>query len=166
LKRKNHQRFNPKRQKLIKLMAKGKTMNDASLEAGYSCPQAASNALRTMRKTMPELMDNAGLTDEALIKNHLLPLLKAKKTIYFQNGGVVMDKREVADLGIRQSSLDMAFRLKNKYPNTLNVEHSGVILHMMTETERVEAVESLKRIAAFEGDEESENVIDGEIVET
>jgi hypothetical protein len=166
MKKKPNKRLNPMRRKLVKALASGKSMKEASKIAGYSYPQAASTALRTMRETIPDIMDRNGLTDDALITKYLTPLLDAKKTLYFQNGGVVMDKREVADLSIRQSSLDMAFRLKNKYPNTLNIEHSGAIVHLMTETEKVEAEESLKRIAAFEGDEDSENVIDAELVDS
>jgi hypothetical protein len=163
--KRNKPRFNPMRQKLIREMAKGKTLTVAAKEAGYTHVQSASTALRRARETMPDLMDRAGLTDEVMIQKYLLPLMGAKKTLYFQNGGIVMDKREVPALDIRQSSLDMAFRLKNKYPNKLEIEHSGVIEHLLTETEKKEATESLQRIAAFEGDENSENVIDGEVVE-
>lgn len=158
-------RHNPMRTKLIREMAKGKTLTAAAKEAGYGTIQAASNTLRRARETMPDLMDRCGMTDEALIKKSLDPLLRAEKTLFFQNGGVVMDKRVVPDLGIRVTALDMAFRLKNKYPNKLEIEHSGAILHVLTETEKKEAEESLKRIAAFEGDEDSENVIEAEIVE-
>jgi hypothetical protein len=165
MKKRKYKRRNPMRTKLIREMAKGKTLSEASRDAGYSHVQGASNALRRARETMPELMDRAGFTDEVLIKKYLGPLMDAKKTLYFQNGGIVMDKREVPALDIRQSSLDMAFRLKNKYPNKLEIEHSGAVLHVLTETEKVEAAESLKRIAAFEGDEDSEDVIDGEVVE-
>jgi hypothetical protein len=157
-------RRNPMRTKLIREMAKGKSLTVAAKEAGYGSPQAASMSLRRARETMPDLMDRVGFTDEVLIQKYLSPLLDAKKTLYFQNGGIVMDKREVPALDIRQSSLDMAFRLKNKYPNKLEIEHSGVVQHLMTETEKKEAAESLQRIAAFEG-EESESVIDGEVVE-
>lgn len=155
----------PMRTKLIREMAKGKTLTQASKEAGYSHVQGASNALRRVRESMPDLMDRLGYTDEHLIQDYLGPLLKAKKKVFFQNGGIVMDTREVADLGIRTTALDMTFRLKNKYPNKLEVEHTGAIVHLLTETEKVEAQESLKRIAAFEGDENSESVIEGEIVD-
>ena len=151
------------RAKLIRAMANGKSLTNASKEAGYSCAQAGSNALRIVRETMPGVIDRLGFTDEVLIKEYLSPLMKAEETIYFQNGGIVMDKRVEPALGIRQSSLDMMFRLKNKYPNKLEIEHTGAIVHLMTETEKVEAAQSLKRIAAFEG-EESESVIQGEVV--
>lgn len=157
------QRHNPMRARLIRELAKGKTLTQSAKDAGYGSPQAASMALRRAREKMPDLMDRVGLTDEALIQKYLGPLLNAEKTLYFQNGGIVMDKRTVPALNIRLSSLDMAFRLKNKYPNRLEIEHTGAIVHLMTETEKVEAAQSLKRIAAFEG-EESESVIQGEVV--
>jgi hypothetical protein len=165
MKNRKRKRTSPMRNKLIRELAKGKTLTAASKSAGYTFPQAASNALRKVRETIPDIMDRCGMTDEALITKNLDPLLRAEKTLYFQNGGVVMDKRVVPDNGIRVTALDIAFRLKNKYPNTLNIEHSGAIVHLMTETEKVEAEESLKRIAAFEGDEDSENVIQGEVVD-
>ena len=163
MKKKQHRR-NPMRAKLIREMAKGKTMTRAAKDAGYSTPQAAHNALRRIRETMPEVIERLGYTDEAIITKYVDPLLHAQKTIFFQNGGVVMDKRTVPALDVRLSSLDMLLRLKNKYPNKLEIEHSGAVLHVLTETEKVEAEASLRRIAAFEG-KESEEVIDGEVVE-
>lgn len=153
------------RAKLIRAMAQGKTLTQASKEAGYAHIQSAHKSLANAAETMPSLLNRIGLTDEVAAKKYLAPLLEAKKTVYFQNGGIVMDKREVVDNGIRITALDMLFRLKNAYPNKLEIEHTGAIVHLLTETEKVEAQESLKRIAAFEGDENSESVIEGEIVD-
>jgi hypothetical protein len=146
-------------------MAAGRTLTQASKDAGYSCPQAASNAIRRAKETIPDIMDRNGLTDDSLVKDCFKPLLKANKTVFFQNGGVVKDKRVVPALDVRLSALDMAFRLKNKYPNKVEVEHSGAILHVLTETDKRDAEESLKRIAAYESDDESRNVIEGQVVE-
>ena len=164
-KRKNKPRRNPMRAKLIKEMAKGKTLTEASNLAGYKHVQSAHKALTQAQKDMPSILDSIGLTKDVLAKKYLAPLLEAKKIVFFQNGGVVMDKRTVADLGIRQTSLDMAFRLQNAYPNRLEIEHSGIVAHVLTETDKKEAEECLKRIAAFEANEDSDNVIDGEVVD-
>jgi len=164
--KKKSKRLNPMRIKLLKEMAKGKSLTKAAKIAGYGTVQAASLSLRRAKLTMPDIMDKAGLTDESLIHKYLTPLMNANKTIFFQNGGVVMDKRTVPALEIRQSSLDMAFRLKNKYPNKLEVEHGGVITHVLSESDKKDAIETLKRIAAFEGDESSPDVIDGEVVDS
>lgn len=162
--KKKRQRRNPMRARLIREMSKGKSLTEASKIAKYSSPQSAHQALRLARETMPEVIERCGYTDETIIKKYVDPLLHAQKTIFFQNGGVVMDKRTVPALDVRLSSLDMLLRLKNKYPNKLEIEHSGAVLHILTETEKKEAVESLRRIAAFEG-KESEEVIDGEVAE-
>jgi hypothetical protein len=46
---------------------------------------------------MPELLDDVGLTERALIEKHLVPLLSARTTRFFQHGGKVTGKRIVAD---------------------------------------------------------------------
>jgi len=134
-------RLNPRRTKLIRLMAQGKNLSEAGKEAGYSCRQAASNALRQVRVKMPGVLDKAGLTDDVLVSKYLQPLMNAKKTLFFQHRGIVLDKRRVADLGIRLSALDTAFKLKGSYA-PVGIEHDGTILHVLTETEKKEAEES------------------------
>jgi hypothetical protein len=60
-------------------------------------------------------MDDVGLTERALIDKHLVPLLNARETRFFQHNGKVTDLRTVAALGIRKDALDMAFRLRGSY---------------------------------------------------
>jgi hypothetical protein len=64
---------------------------------------------------MPELMDSLGLSEKALIEKHLVPLLSAKSTKFFQHEGKVVQKREVADNEARLRALDMAFKLRGSY---------------------------------------------------
>ena len=68
-----------------------------------------------MRKTMPEVLEAAGLTDDALIEKYLKPLLNAEETKFFQHKGRVVSKRNVAALGTRTQALDLAFKLKGSY---------------------------------------------------
>jgi len=101
-------------------MGRGKTLTEASKAAGYSCVQAASNAIRRAKEKMSDVLDRHGLTDDSLVKDYLRPLLKADETLFFQHQGIVLDKRRVAALGIRSSALDMALKLKGSYPKNGN----------------------------------------------
>ena len=94
------------------------TITEAARRAGYSdknLSQSGHQALKAIRLRMPELMDDFGLTESALIEKYLVPLLSAKTTRYFQHQGMVKQKREVADNDARLKALDMAFRLKGVY---------------------------------------------------
>jgi hypothetical protein len=102
----------------IKQLPKNKTVKQAAIKAGYSPnnpDQSAHQALESIKLKMPELMDELGLTDKALIQNHLVPLLNAKETKFFQHNGKVGDSREVIAWGPRTSGLDIAFKLKGRY---------------------------------------------------
>jgi len=101
-------------------MAKCKSMTEAAKEVGYSCVQAASNAVRASKQKMSDVLDKAGLTDEALVNKYLRPLMNAEETLFFQHQGIVLDKRRVAALGIRSGALDMALKLKGSYPKNGN----------------------------------------------
>jgi hypothetical protein len=103
---------------LIKAIPKHKTMKAAALAAGYSPnnpDQSAYQALNAIKLKMPELMDKMGLTDEALIEKHLVPLLNATETKFSQFEGKFTDEREVIAWGPRTSGLDMAWKLKGRY---------------------------------------------------
>ena len=60
-------------------------------------------------------MDEMGLTDRALIQNHLVPLLNATDRKFFAHEGKVISQREVAALKTRLNALDIAFRLRGSY---------------------------------------------------
>jgi len=75
-----------KQRKLVENMAKGMPQGQAAIEAGYApkyACQAAYQALESVRKLIPEVLDRVGLTDDALIEKHLLPMLNATETKYF-----------------------------------------------------------------------------------
>jgi hypothetical protein len=110
---------------LLKAYAKGKTLKQAAIEAGYSkknADQSGYQALKAIKGRAADLMDEIGLTDRALIENYLVPLLEAKETKFFKDG----DKRiSVAALGIRHAALDTAFKLRGSYAprNPKEAEH-------------------------------------------
>src|ERR1700674_3366889 len=110
--------ISPRRRKLIQHLAKGKSITEAERLAGYSTKypgQNGSQALREMRKSMPEVLDALGLTDHSLVENYLKPLLNAKETVFAKYKGKFGQKRDVVSWGPRQQGLDMAFRLKGSY---------------------------------------------------
>lgn len=96
----------------LKAYARGKTLKQAAIEAGYSkknADQSGYQALKAIKGRAAALMDEIGLTDRAFIENYLVPLLEAKETKFFKDG----DKRiSVAALGIRHAALDTAFKLR------------------------------------------------------
>lgn len=105
----------------MKNLTKGMSITDAAIKAGYSnstravAGQLGSQALENIRLKMPEVLENAGLTDESLVEDYLKPLLKATETKFFQKDGVVTDIRDVIAWGPRSTGLDMAFNLKGSY---------------------------------------------------
>jgi hypothetical protein len=99
----------------LKAYAKGKTLKQAAIEAGYSkknADQSGYQALKAIKVRAADLMDEMGLTDQVLIENYLVPLLDAKETKFFNEG---KQRINVAALGIRHAALDTAFKLRGSY---------------------------------------------------
>jgi hypothetical protein len=116
--RKPKRRLTPRQNRFIKALAKGKTQGQAAVEAGYSpknAGQLGNQLITRLRGSMPEVLEKHGLTDDSLIENYLIPLLKARRVKYFQHNGKVKDRRTVEALEIRHSALDTAFKLKGSY---------------------------------------------------
>lgn len=130
-----------KQRKLVENMARGMPQGKAAIEAGYApkyACQAAYQALESIRKLMPEVLDRVGLTDEALIEKQLRPLLEATETKFFPYQKTirrnidgrkctekvqVIETREVVAWGPRIKALDMAFKLRGDYaPKQIDTE--------------------------------------------
>jgi hypothetical protein len=102
-------------------VVKGTTITEAARKAGYSeknLAQSGHQALKAIRLRAPELMDDLGLSLEALIEKHLVPLLSATTTKHFQYKGKVKQARKSPDNAARLRALDMAFLLLGAYPRT------------------------------------------------
>jgi len=100
-----------KERAMVKALPKAKSRAEAAIAAGYSSKhpdQSAHQAFKSIRKKMPDLMDEVGLTDRALIEKYLLPALTANETKFFHNKGVVMEEREVIAWGPRIQALQLA----------------------------------------------------------
>lgn len=104
-----------RQRKILAAMAQGKTIDQIAEELGAT-RQTIHNLLQRLKGRLPEVMDDAGLTDAALVNKYLLPLLNAETTEFAKFQGVITDSRDVADNGTRLSALDMAFKLKGSYP--------------------------------------------------
>lgn len=108
-----------KQKKLLKALPGASTVAEAGIQAGYKHRQSAHSALKTVQLKMPELMDSLGLTDKALIDNYLRPGLNAtskyRKTVEI-DGAYVEQIQEDPDWHSRRGFLDMAFKVKGKYP--------------------------------------------------
>jgi len=109
----------------LKAYAKGKTLKQAAIEAGYSkknADQSGYQALKAIKVRAADLMDDIGLTDRALIENYLVPLLNAKETKFFNEG---KRRINVPALGIRHTALDTAFKLRGSYAQRKEAEQFG-----------------------------------------
>ena len=106
----------PRRVDQLKRVLSGESVTQASIAAGYKSVKSGSNALADTRKRLLSTMEVYGLTDAALVRDYLVPMLNATKTITASYEGQITDTMEMADNGARLSSLDMAFKLKGSYP--------------------------------------------------
>jgi len=107
-----------KARKFLKHILAGDSPSDAVIKAGYSPKnptQSANQVLNSCRKTVPQLLNEAGLSESALISAYLSPLLKATQTRFFHHKGKVKAVREVAALETRTTALEMAFKLHGSF---------------------------------------------------
>jgi hypothetical protein len=129
-------KLTPKQAKFAKGIAEGKTQTDAALDAGYSPlnpDRSGYQAMEALRKRMPDLCDELGLTDRAIIEKYVVPLLEAKETKFFAfrketKRGVtqVIDEREVEALGIRATALNILCNIKGIYaPRQVEFDPAG-----------------------------------------
>lgn len=104
---------------LVRNLVKGMSITDAAREAGYAdngyVGQIGSQALEAIRLKMPEVLEKAGLTDDALVENYLKPALNATETEFAKYEGAITDEREVISWGPRLQALDITFNLKGSY---------------------------------------------------
>jgi hypothetical protein len=147
---KHKKALTPRQQKLLKYLAQGKSRKEAATLSGYSpknADQSAYQALRYASQSVPQLMDELGLTDRALIENHLKPLLSAKRKKYFAHHGKVKSVREDAALDIRLDALDMTFKLKGSYaPVATESTNKNAVSVIVLDVERPKRPDSLAAI--------------------
>jgi hypothetical protein len=123
-------RINSRQRAFLKAYAKGKTLKEAALQAGYSPKNAAQSgfqALKGVQSRIPELMDEVGLSDRVLIEKYLKPLLEAEETKFFAIRNRLVSRNVIAH-GIRHTALDTAFKLRGSYAprNPKEAEQFGI----------------------------------------
>jgi hypothetical protein len=104
-----------KERAFVKALPKATSQAEAAVVAGYSPKnpdQSAYQALKSVRKKMPDLMDELGLTDTVLIQKYLVPALEAQETKFFADKGIVLDQRDVIAWGPRLQALQLAGKWK------------------------------------------------------
>ncbi|SRR5579885_257148 len=129
-------KLTPRRRKFVRNLVKGMSITDAALKAGYSprcAAQLGSAALESIRIKMPEVLEQAGLTDSALIKKYLKPALRAQETKFAQVDGKFTDERKVPAWATRLSALDMVFNLKGSYAAKPQQNNTAVAIQVVVE---------------------------------
>jgi hypothetical protein len=117
--------FTTREIRLVKAFLNAKKANqpiskgDAAEEAGYSTKnptQSANQALVSIRRKAPEIMDSLGLSVQTIIEKHLTPLLTANETRVFAHEGKIVDRIDLADNTTRRYATRMAFELQGAFP--------------------------------------------------
>lgn len=93
-------RLDARRRNLVKGIGQGMTITEAGTFAGYKHRQAAHRAFRSIQLQLPEALERAGYSvDQVLTEvfERLREKLEAKKTMFFQYRGIVLETREVDD---------------------------------------------------------------------
>jgi hypothetical protein len=111
-------RLNQRERLLLKALAKGATFAEAALSAGYQAKhakQAGFQAFQGVKRKMPQMLEDKGLTDGSIIDKYLLPALEAMETEFAKFEGRITDQKDVVSWGPRLQALDMLFKLKGSY---------------------------------------------------
>jgi hypothetical protein len=158
-KRKPFSPLTAKRRIILRELAKGKTMGEAGRIAGYAQPNNANRAMSVLRPQIIEAMAKYGWDIDRFAK-HQAELLEAKKTLFFQHEGYVTDKRTVKDNATQLAAQDQCYKILGVYA-PVSVEHSGVVEHVLTEREKLEAEASIKTLLLCEKSD-AEDALEGE----
>jgi Terminase small subunit len=117
--KKTERTLTSKQERFMEEYMKSRELRSAALLAGYSKnypSQSGAQALKAIKSICPEVMDEVGLTLDALIKKHLIPLLFATETKFAMHKGKFKDERTVEALQIQLGATRMAFELRGAFP--------------------------------------------------
>jgi hypothetical protein len=155
VKKKASRGLTAKQKKLIKAMIKAETFTEAAEIAGYSDRSNAHHALTNIQEKMPELLDRMGLTDEAMVEQHLKPGLNAMETKFFADKGIVLQQKNVIAWGERRGYLDMFWKLKGKYARDQQDPPGGTTInntmHINVTVKGDDDLRAILRLAASSG---------------
>jgi phage terminase small subunit len=111
-------RLTHKERELVRNLIGGMSVTRSALAAGYSEKnpgQSGWQALQNIRRKMPEVFAQNGLTDAVLIEKHLIPALEAQNTLLARKEGQIIYQRSVIAWDARLKALDIALRLRGLY---------------------------------------------------
>jgi hypothetical protein len=139
--------MSPRETKLVKALRQGMTLTDAAIAAGYAsetrqlASQSGYQALKHLQRRMPQILDDAGLTEDAVVTKYLIPLLDAVETKFFPFRKTIRQvpkdpkeptietvrqeiaTRDVVALTARSIALDMYFKLRGSYaPKAIDLD--------------------------------------------
>src|SRR5215831_7876423 len=104
--------------RLAKEIAKGRSLKEAAIAAGYPtkhASQSAHQALQGIRLRVPEMLDEAGYSVPVLIEKHIAPKLSATVTKLAVKGGNFTDFVELEDHDTQLKAADMMLRMHGAY---------------------------------------------------
>jgi hypothetical protein len=151
----------PKELKFLKAFVRTGNQRQSVLSAGYSPvnpDQSANCVMKQLRRKVPELLEHVGLHLEEVLRETLVPGLKAKKTEFFAQNGIVMEIREVVDHEQRGKYFDRYCKLAGLCGNGIDensdsLGRSSVTVNLVIADQRVaEAI--ARRLAGGQGGDE------------
>jgi hypothetical protein len=102
--------------KVLLNRAKGMTLHDSAVLAGYSntkgAHKAASEALARVQRKAPDLFKRHMLDDDTYVSKHLIPLLCAEEERVFCSNGQIVYSKPVPALAIRARMIELLADLK------------------------------------------------------
>ena len=151
----------PKELKFLKAFVKTGNQRLSALSAGYSPDnpdQSANCVMKQLRRKVPELLEHVGLHLDKVLRETLVPGLKAKKTEFFAQNGIVMETREVVDHEQRGKYFDRYCKLAGLFPNGFDgdsdsARRSPVTVNLVIADQRV-AETIAHRLAGGQGGDE------------
>lgn len=114
-KQKSQRPLTNRERKLFELVAKGKTITDAALEAGYSEKfpgQAGSRAFANIKEKAPGLFDRHGLDDDAFVEKCIKPALFATEVKVFRSEDEIVYSKPLIAWGPRVSMNRLVAEMK------------------------------------------------------
>jgi hypothetical protein len=104
--------------RLAKEIAKGRSLKEAAIAAGYPAKhasQSAHQALQGIRLRVPEILDQAGYSVPVLIEKHIAPKLSATVTRLAVADGKFTDFVELEDHDTQMKAADIMLRMHGAY---------------------------------------------------
>lgn len=135
------EKLTPKQEKWLNAYVETGNATEAARRAGYKGNDQTLRAVGYQNLTklhipVGDLLDKMGLDDGVLVTK-LKEGLNSELVVVAKFEGSITDERSYVDFSTRARYLDIALRLKGKYPSE-KIEHGGVV------TQKIEVIEVVK----------------------